>query len=74
MHRPGGKGFKMLTSKEYTEKSGVSCPECGSGDIEGGHIEVDEGGATQEIGCGACNSHWTDTYTLTGYMDFERSI
>lgn len=56
--------------KKYVAQSGINCPECGSSNIEGGHIEVDAGGAHQEIICKACGISYTDLYRL---VDVERS-
>ena len=49
---------------EYIKNKGIKCPICGSKHLEGGHIEVDAGGAWQEIGCNACNAEWNDIYKL----------
>ena len=41
------------------------CPYCGKDDIEGGSIEIDAGGASQEVSCLVCDEEWTDQYTLS---------
>lgn len=51
---------------KYLKHRGVKCPNCGSPDITGESIEVDAGGATQEISCNECPAQWQDVYTLTG--------
>jgi hypothetical protein len=43
------------------------CPVCGDWCIDGGSVEVDHGGAQQEVHCTKCGSDWVDRYTLTGY-------
>lgn len=58
----------MLTDPEYVEIKGSRCPFCGSEDIEGAHMEVEEGGATQEVSCLKCHMAWLDCYALTGYI------
>ena len=40
------------------------CPFCKSSDIEGGSVDVDAGGAWQEVGCNACGKSWNDFYRL----------
>lgn len=45
-------------------KSPAHCPFCESQDIEGGRIEVDDGGAYQSITCNDCESEWDDAYEL----------
>lgn len=59
---------KPLTPAEYVAKLGVVCPFCGSHDIEGGAVEIDGGIAYQPVSCLECDSEWTDTYALTGYL------
>jgi len=56
---------------QYVKLGGVRCPICGSGDIEGGDGEFDAGTCGQEISCLNCQSTWTDTYTLDGYLNLE---
>ena len=43
-----------MSQKEYIEKKGVKCPFCGGGDIEGHKVEIDGGGAHQEVTCLDC--------------------
>jgi len=40
------------------------CLNCDSDNIEGGSVDVDAGGATQDISCNDCGSSWTDLYVL----------
>lgn len=51
-------------------KGGAHCPFCQMPCIEGDAIEVDDGGAFQEIRCfnEKCQQEWTDCYTLTGIV------
>ncbi|WP_199097179.1 hypothetical protein [Dyella sp. ASV21] len=58
-----------MTQSEYLTVRGTQCPYCHSQDVEGSEVDINEGGATQEIGCNTCNAEWIDTYTLTGYME-----
>lgn len=62
---------KKLTDKQYVGKGGCVCPVCQSEDISGEHIEVDAGGAWQEINCGNCGATWNDVYKLVGYSELE---
>ena len=57
----------MLTEeqiKKYIEGGGVSCPHCGSQDIEGGFVEIVSGEAWQDVTCNHCGKKWTDIYKL----------
>lgn len=60
-----------LSSIEYVQIGGVRCPFCADDDIEGKSLNVDQGGASQKIGCNACGKIWWDLYTLTGYEPIE---
>ena len=60
--------MEQMTSEEYVRIRGVRCPFCGSGDgITGEHIEVDAGGAYQDVWCASCGKSWVDEYKLVGY-------
>lgn len=56
-----------LTNEEYAAKGGVYCPHCGSSDITGDEVEIEEGKAFQKVGCGECDAEWVDTYLLATY-------
>ena len=62
---------KPMTDKQYRDSDGTKCPYCGSENISGEHVEVDAGGATQEVGCTDCGKSWYDCYSLTGYIPKE---
>lgn len=57
--------------KKYLKEGGVNCPFCGSEDIEGGHIDIDAGGAWQHITCLNCEKRWNDMYVLTDVEEVE---
>ena len=58
---------------EYIRSGGVKCPYCGSEEIEGGSIEIDEGRAVQSITCLNCDKFWDDIYSLSGIHDEEEA-
>ncbi|MFK3740918.1 hypothetical protein [Massilia sp. TN1-12] len=58
-----------MTEVEYASIGGSCCPYCKSTQIAGGSVDVNAGGAYQEVSCGACDKEWTDTYALTGYQE-----
>jgi hypothetical protein len=63
----------ILTEEQranYLATGAITCPFCGSPHIEGGSVDVDAGGASQEIGCSECNEEWIDVYTLTDVNSF----
>jgi len=49
---------------EYVKHGGISCPYCGSRNIEAQALEADAGGAYQRVECLSCDANWTDGYTL----------
>ncbi len=55
----------------YVQGGGVACPFCTNGDIEGGNVEIDAGGAYQPITC-SCGSSWNDVYQLVGISEIDR--
>ncbi len=58
--------MKRLTDsqkKVYLKGGGVKCPFCGSTDITGGFVEIEEGGAFQKVSC-PCGRSWIDVYSL----------
>ena len=62
------------SSEDYAEQGGLSCPVCGSDQIEGGQFDVDQHTATQKMGCNDCESDWQDTYRLVGYVNLDNAL
>lgn len=60
--------MEKKTIEEYIKNPSL-CPFCGSEDISGGSIEVDSGGAWQEVCCANCSNNWYDLYQLVGYKE-----
>ena len=58
--------------RKYISKSHL-CLNCGSSNIEGGSINIDAGGATQDISCLTCDSTWTDLYKLDDVVNIQIS-
>lgn len=50
--------------KAYLKASHI-CPYCGSDQIEGQSVDIDENGASQEVSCISCKARWEDLYKLT---------
>jgi Zn finger protein HypA/HybF involved in hydrogenase expression len=57
--------------REYVKEKYGHCPYCGSDDIEGGFIEVNDNYCWQPITCNNCEKEWNDLYTLTGIEEQE---
>lgn len=51
--------------KEKYLRNPGACPHCGSNDLEGESINLDDNIAWQTVGCTKCNQQWNDIYTLT---------
>jgi transcription elongation factor Elf1 len=47
------------------------CPYCGTEQIEGGNIDIDNCQAWQEIHCLECSKEWIDVYSLTDVEEKE---
>jgi transposase-like protein len=59
-----------LTDAQYvkkTKKDDCVCPFCGSDNLDGEGVDVQKGGAQQEVTCQDCCASWYDNYVLTGY-------
>ena len=50
--------------QQYLSLGGVRCPHCGSQDLEGQSVEINQGEAVQEVGCDSCGACWYDIYVL----------
>ena len=50
-------------------KSPDTCPYCGSGDIDGQSVNIQEQTTTQRLNCTKCRRHWHDLYRLDGLID-----
>jgi transcription elongation factor Elf1 len=50
--------------REWYLNHSANCPFCHSGQIEGGSVEIDAGGAWQEVSCVECGEQWVDIYKL----------
>lgn len=61
----------IASQRKHVESAGLYCPQCGSQDISGEGVEVDEEGATQEVTCSACGAAWDDHFRLIGYELIE---
>lgn len=55
-----------MNETEYVEAMGTLCLFCGSEQIEGGPVEIDDGRAWQHMKCNDCDSEWDDLYDLSG--------
>lgn len=56
----------MKSQREYLTASS-RCPCCDHWNVEGGAVEIDDGGAFQQVDCAACGFAWVDNYKLIGY-------
>ena len=65
-----GLSFDM-SQKEFVHREGLDCPLCGrEGSAEStAHSYSSEGASvvTDDMMCSACNGHWREIYTLSGY-------
>lgn len=56
-----------MSQQQYVRLKGTQCPFCGSTEFEGSSVEIEEGGASQEVYCLSCEAAWFDNYRLVGY-------
>ncbi len=65
-----GPDDEPLPRESVRAHSDSCCWYCGSSDIEGGNVDIDNRRAYQSVQCNACSSSWTDEYTLSA-VQFE---
>lgn len=58
-----------MSEKDFVKKDGLCCPYCGSTDIGGGFVEIEQGCAGQRMSCTDCGERWEARYVLAGYID-----
>jgi hypothetical protein len=56
-------------AQEYLAGGGVSCPFCGSQELDGKYYDLDWGRAYQKVTCQGCGRSWHDGYTLDSVGD-----
>jgi len=54
--------------RRYVGRGGCRCIFCGSEDITGGNVDIDDGGAAQDVLCDNCGGQWMDVYVLSGVV------
>jgi len=63
-----------MIDAEYAAGAGVSCPFCGSGDLEVLEgPQVDGACCWQEVECLDCHKTWRDVYRLVGYEETDEA-
>lgn len=65
---------KRLSMKKYNDyiASPQHCPHCDMYDLNTGLPETDDNRMWQSVSCRDCGSTWTDIYTLTDIINFEK--
>ena len=58
--------------KKYIDAGGVHCPYCKGENRQFSSIEVEGGGAHQQIECIDCGARWADSYLLVGIVELEK--
>jgi hypothetical protein len=65
---------ELMSQAEFVEINGSACPNCGSGDMEGGSWDSDGGSVWQRVECLSCRSAWTEVFELVRFDDFEKQL
>ena len=58
-----------ISQAEY--KVDERCPVCESTMVEGGHVDINNGHAYQNITCTDCGASWKDVYKLQQYRNLH---
>ena len=51
---------------EENEHGAEHCPNCGSADIVGAHLEIELAVITQDVWCRQCGELWQDIFEYVG--------
>ena len=57
--------------KVYLKAGGCRCLYCGYEGVDGGDMDIEEGGATQKVRCPRCGGEWFDVHRLSGVMGVD---
>lgn len=60
-------GYPDVLEHEHVD----NCPACGSGDIEGHQVSIEDPLALQPCTCNACGTRWTGVYKYIGCSSVE---
>jgi hypothetical protein len=58
--------------KKYINADGVYCPYCEGKDLNYSSVEMESGGAHQQIFCPKCEARWADVYSLVSIDELEK--
>ncbi len=56
---------ETMTTRLASESNWQTCPSCGSIQIEGGNIEIEDREAIQDVSCLHCHATWIEVYAAT---------
>lgn len=56
-----------LTPEEFVENQGKKCPDCGSHDLDTGHIHREGNKTLLSMFCLTCDAEWYFEFALSGY-------
>jgi C4-type Zn-finger protein len=59
----------FLSSDQYVEDGGGSCPICRNADLDYDSVDFDGTLIQQKVSCHECGSSWYDAYRLYAYED-----
>lgn len=60
-----------MAKQKHIDSPNGACMYCGSNHIEGGHVEIENNHASQEIYCTDCDKGYVDEYTLTSVRSLD---
>ena len=44
------------------------CPECGSDEVTGGNVDIEDPWAYQPVSCDVCGCNWQSSYKFDSYI------
>jgi len=58
--------------QKYINAGAVFCPYCENGGLQYSRIEIESGGAYQQVLCPKCEARWADSYSLVSIVELEK--
>jgi len=64
---PGLTEDHPISNEDYINNEGRNCPYCGSDNLIGGSLEVEDAKALCHVQCVNCSKTWSETWVMEGY-------
>ena len=68
--------IKQMTNQEYLDKNAAQCPRCGSDNISGNALEVNDSAldCIRPVSCDDCGAAWSEVFQMIGIEHVTLSV